>query len=212
MIDLYPVDLPMLEDYPKVARSVALWAVNDTLGRSHVEDPVYEHITNHKLSIKQGWYFSSCAFLPLYVYEALGINLSWVYRDKPGEEPSNPLSRLAFAPESISYTPDYKLQTGDTLQTGSNGDSHVSLILSAETEVINSADYGQPGGKLRTRYIRESKGRMYVENIRTGRRKPARRVLPLLAAVESASIQALLGSALLPRDIASAYDIKLLEK
>lgn len=214
MIDLYPIDLPTIEDYSTVACRLAMWAVNDTKGRPHLGDSVYEFITNgiQPIAIKQGWNFSSCAFLPLFIYECLGINLNWVFRDKPNNPPSNPLSRIAWAPESIAFKPGYVLQRGDTLQTGSNGDSHVSLILGFDSELLRSADYGQPGGALRTRYIRESHGSMFVENVRTGRRKPARRVLPFASALESASVQSLLGAAYLPLHIASRYDIKLLSK
>lgn len=117
--------------------------------------PIYSEVTMGLLakSKKEGWYFSSCAYLCHWVLECLGLeDLPAIGRTGKAD---NPLSRLAYHPLSEPIKADTAYRSGDCVQIGStNLSAHIYMAL-ADTESrdtispdstgILGAHYGQEG-------------------------------------------------------------------
>lgn len=175
----------------RLAYALAWHAVGGEAGRPQYDDPVYEDVT---LGLQndardQGWFFSSCAFLPHWIYEQLGLDeVPKIGRSRTADQP---LSRLAWNPLAEAITPDTELLTGDTVQIGSNGDSHVMVVReytppsNGQPGVLESFDYGQPGAALRRREVTRSGNQLLVHQPDMHSR-PLRRRLDLAALVAAA--------------------------
>lgn len=188
----YTIPLTSLGDYRRLAWALVQFAVNEEQGRPAFGDPVYENITLglQQTAREQGWFFSSCAFLPHWMLETLGLVRPYVGRSTDADEP---LSRLAWGDDSeaVRLTDEEpfgpRFLTGDIVQIGSNGDSHIFVVVDYTPPTTDhegtmiSADYGQPGGALRTRRVFVSSGQLlFADQWRT---RPARRWIPLERAV-----------------------------
>jgi hypothetical protein len=173
------VPLDELTDYRRLAWALGMWAVAGDAGRAALGDPVYEEITLglQETAKREGWFFSSCAFLPHWMLETLGLTLPQIGRTTKADQP---LSRLAWNPLAEFVKPSDELVIGDVVQIGSNGDSHVLVVESFDGSTLHSFDYGQPGGKRRTRRVHTSGGLYVCEDGR-----PIRRVLKLERLVEA---------------------------
>lgn len=191
------IPLSTIEEKRRAAWALATYAVDGERGRPAHGDPVYTRITLglQDDAARQGWFFSSCAFLPHWLFEALGIDRPYVGRSR---EPDEPLSRLAWGEDSEPVTPATRFLTGDVIQIGSNGDSHVLVVLDYEPPSernqgqghLVSADYGQPGGKIRHRHVHVDQGMLIITD--EARTRPARRYVSLeRAAAASTPVEAL---------------------
>ena len=184
---VYEIPLNGLGDYRRLAWALTEFAVNESTGRPAFGDEVYSGITLglQDAARQQGWFFSSCAFLPHWMLETMGVLRPYVGRSTDADEP---LGRLAWGEDSQAVKTDDRFLTGDILQIGSNGDSHIFVVLEYDPPTAEhqgrllSADYGQPGGALRTRRVYvDNHGQLMIAD--EWKDRPARRWIPLERAV-----------------------------
>lgn len=163
-------------------------------GRVSPADEIYREVDSNRkarerglslnqVGIEQGWYHSSCAFLPHWMLENLfplwteTALLHWL-----GREPEQPLSRLMGTTPRGAPAIIYEgkeLQGGDVVGIWNRldgTDAHVLVVIheNRENGELLTAEYGQPYGKRRTRYLFNGK---------IGRRE-VKRVLPLVNVVQ----------------------------
>lgn len=117
------------EDWQCMARRILNYGTGGVVGRTK-EDEVTKEVTLnlHAESKQQGWFFSSCAYGMLWLYESLGVQDPKLHRTKKAD---NPLNRIAYHEASESVTQSFdplSLVLGDVVQIGSNGDSHVMAV------------------------------------------------------------------------------------
>lgn len=124
-----------------------------------VTSPLYDEVTMglRPLSLAQGWYFSSCAYLCHWVLECLGL----AEKDAKGKvligrtgKADNPLSRLAYHHLSEPIGADTVFASGDIVQIGQDNSAHIYVALAdneaqdaigAESTAVLGAHYGAEG-------------------------------------------------------------------
>jgi hypothetical protein len=156
---------------------------------TEVTSPIYVDVCLdlYRLSHVQKWAhpFSSCAYLPHWMLESLGLGSA------PGigrRHAENPLTRLAFNRYSEELHSGDPVETGDVVWTGSNGDSHVQVVLAGNSDhTVLVAEYGQEG--IVDAVGRKLGGHIALKQItRAGLqfwgKKPARRILRLSRLLE----------------------------
>lgn len=166
-----------LEQYRELADELIRHACDSGDGKGRgIDDPVYAQVASmqadrdagrsrNRTSKKEGWFFSSCAFLCHWWLEsafpdaiAAGA-LPWVGREK---QKINPLSRLIWGHGSRAPTRFDVFQPGDILccwppKRGNKAHIFVALEHDPESGTLVSGDYGQPGGRICTRKVRWTK-------------------------------------------------------
>jgi hypothetical protein len=129
------------------------YATDGDTGRSE-SDPVYREITENR---DTGKAYSSCADLAHWMYERLGMRGPWLNRASlpQGFRYGVNVSRLAYkCPEARAPHKGEQFETGDVLivwNREDTTDAHVLVVREHSPGVIDSADYGQPGGARRRR-------------------------------------------------------------
>jgi hypothetical protein len=165
-------------------KELLIHAVNGATGRPHVGDPVYREVTegrqDQEIAARKRWEkadpakrgprpvrYSSCGDLPHWLYWQLGVRLPWVNRETNGQWrvgqnltlltwPGNRLARKVTG--DVKLDDLRELTTGDVLYTiGSY--AHVRCVVDYDpaTATMTTAEYGMPGGKLKTRKLVERK-------------------------------------------------------
>lgn len=170
---------------------------------SFTGDAVYNAITEgrHARAVRAKQFYSSCGDLAHWFLYRMGIRLAWINRDEHdgwhySGQPGHPAwdnnvttlcakSRHGVNPYAKPPDPeDFFLVCGDTLVVNVDmpATTHVSVVYEHKPEerIIVSADYGQPGGALRSRPYTIERG-----VIRIGSRVLGS-VLPILDVIEGA--------------------------
>jgi hypothetical protein len=142
------------------------YACNGSTGRL-VTDPIYRKIVEGRTWAK----YSSCADLAHWLYYRLGVRRPFVNRDEHrGWKSQVNIGRLAFLPTDLAFRPDadVRLEPGDvTIVWNSEKtlDAHVSVVIDHVGEVVLTADYGQPGGKLRVKKLLVKNGKPHLSDL-----------------------------------------------
>lgn len=108
-------------------------------------DYIYRALTydNDRKSRGQKWFFSSCAYLPLFIYECcLGLDVPGLGLTGVAD---NPVARLGKYAKPIDYPGDF--EKGDTFcmwDSPSTSDAHIVMVLAnhSETEELLIAQLG----------------------------------------------------------------------
>jgi hypothetical protein len=159
------------------------YACNGSKGRPEHGDPVYDWVTEWR---DGGDWYSSCADLAHWVLYRIGVRSSWINRQEHnGFVVGAGVSRLCWKAPAFSPSGSESLLAGDIVVTWAKpdtSDAHVSVVIEHEREAgrLLSADYGQPGGKLRTRPCRAIGSRIILGT------KDIRRVVRLERIVNTA--------------------------
>jgi hypothetical protein len=124
-------------------------------------DPVYRAVTEGRdtpgAKPGQRGYYSSCGDLAHGMYEWLGVRLPWVNRASLGQyRPGWNVSCLTSAESARYPEPGDVYDPGDVVLVWDRldtGDAHVICVVEhvPGDGVVLTAEYGQPGGALRTR-------------------------------------------------------------
>jgi len=133
-------------------------------GRSET-DSVYQVVTEGRDKPTPG--YSSCGDLAHWLYARLGVRLPWVNRAELNQfRVGMNVSRLCWPP-SPARTPktlDHeKLEAGDVFVIWGrqdSSDSHVMCVIDhvPEQSLLLTAEYGQPGGALRSHTYKLARG------------------------------------------------------
>lgn len=122
---------------------------------AHLDSPIYKEVTMglYHRSKKEGWFFSSCAYLAHWVLECAGF--AFVKGIGRTGKADNPLARLAWHEWSEPVTDATEFESGDIVQIGeTNWSAHVTVALADNDsrERIDGistgllvAQYGQEG-------------------------------------------------------------------
>jgi hypothetical protein len=187
----------LVSDYRDHAARWLRWACGPGSGyaESHV---IYQRVTEGR--DKPPWpnKYSSCGDLAHGLYEQLGVRLPWVNRAalKQYRERKN-ISLLAYSPLARDPRPGERFEAGDVLIVwdivtgpGATSDAHAIAVLDEfpEQGCILTAEYGQPGGAIRTSGIERDKDGTRI------RGRTVRRVLSLESVLEAAEDAGLLVS------------------
>lgn len=163
-------------------------------------DPVYNAITEgrHARAIRAKQFYSSCGDLAHWFLYRMGVRLSWINRDEhdgwhysgqPGHPAWDNNVTTLCAPTVNRYAKkpdpeDFFLVCGDVLVVNLDmpQTTHVSVVYEHKPEqgIIVSADYGQPGGALRSRPYTIDRGAIRIGSRVLGS------VLPILDVLEGA--------------------------
>jgi hypothetical protein len=175
----------MLEpvDYPALVLALTNYACNRASGRPFLNDRVYEAVTEGRqaqterirqhqkatgVDPKKYAFYSSCADLCHWLYFRLGIDLPWVNReeskrwDGTGWEVELNIALLSSRnPLAHKCLPGDQYQPGDVLHIGTPGlnNDHVMIVRSHDvaTATLETAEYGQPGGKINKHVLTPAK-------------------------------------------------------
>jgi hypothetical protein len=149
--------------------------------------PIYQQVTEGRDKPPFPNKYSSCGDLAMALYERLGVRLSLVNRAglNGGFRYGLNVSLLAYSRYAREPRPGDIYQAGDVLivwNQDDTSDAHVICTLDEfpEQGVILTAEYGQPGGAVRTSGVSRLGGGCSIR----GRR--LRRVLPLEDVIEGA--------------------------
>jgi peptidoglycan hydrolase-like protein with peptidoglycan-binding domain len=172
-----------IADYRTFVTRWLSWACGGASGVSEFA-PVYRQITENRdtpgAKPGQPGYYSSCGDLAWAMLEACGLRAPWTNRASLGQyRVGLNVSRLAWCPAARDPHPADHYEAGDVLivwDRQDTTDAHVICVLeeSPGGKSIITAEYGQPGGAIRTRGLSRLAGMTSIG----GRR--VRRVLPLL--------------------------------
>lgn len=103
--------------------------------------------------------YSSCADLAHWLYFRLGVRERWVNRDEHLDWVMGAnVSKLAWScPQARKYDGEL-LEPGDVIIVWSRpGDEHVICVIESHGDILYTAEYGQPGGALKTRKVVDGK-------------------------------------------------------
>jgi hypothetical protein len=124
-------------------------------------DPVYRAVTENRdragARPGQPGYYSSCGDLAHGLYEWLGIRLPWVNRKGLGQyRIGHNVSRLAGADSARFPEPGDVYAPGDVFLVWDRQDTTDAHVICCVEHIpgdraIVTAEYGQPGGAIRTR-------------------------------------------------------------
>ncbi len=123
---------------------------------------------------------SSCGDCAHWLLFRLGVRLTWVNRDENGGWiPGKNVSRLCWAPSpAVPARKTDVYEPGDIIVIWSRpstkdqrGDEHVVCVIDHDpkTQTLQTAEYGQPGGALRTHVLISQNGGLYIKNRRIQR-------------------------------------------
>lgn len=156
---LTPSDLPSAQT---IAVALLLAAVNDEHGRDE-SDPFYKIVTENrdgpgaKLAAK----YSSCADLAHWLFRCLGVRADWLNRndDEDAQRWRVGVNLNWLCPKPIGKCPIARAKLvgdpspGDVFVENNAYGGHVFCAVDylPARDTLISAEYGQPGGKLKTR-------------------------------------------------------------
>jgi len=152
--------------YQQFAATLLDYAVNGEKGRDEL-DPIYQQIVEERdgPTAKQRARYSSCADLAFWLYARLGcIGMPTMNRD---EEPgiggesdwivSVNLNRWCGPPigpnKYAKKAGEYEFDTGDVIVVNNRFGGHVIVVTACESDMVFTAEYGQPGGKAKEHNI-----------------------------------------------------------
>jgi hypothetical protein len=152
-----------VSEYRDHARRFLLWACGPGDGYPEPH-PIYQQVTEGRDKPPYPNKYSSCGDLAMAMLEHLGVRLSMVNRAKlnGGFRYGLNVSLLAYSRLAREPRPDDRFEAGDVLIVWdllvgpkATTDAHVICPLDEfpETRKILTAEYGQPGGAVRTRGI-----------------------------------------------------------
>jgi hypothetical protein len=169
----------------KTAVSLLEYACNGSKGRPHLGDPVYEAVTERR-QINAPKY-SSCGDLAHWLLYRLGVRLSLVNRKEHlGWKQGLNVSRLAFSKLTLSVTDQSSFQPGDIIiiwNRPDTTDAHVVCVIDEREDSLLTAEYGQPGGALRTRSLMRHNGGLILGN------RKIHKHLPLLSVLAAGDLE-----------------------
>lgn len=144
------------------------WATNGSKG-SAAGNPRYDVVTENR----RGAMYSSCGDLPHWMLYRLGVRLYWVNRDenktrRDGWRMGWNITYLADKkanPLVHEVTADDQFQGGDVIVIcGAPGTEHALVVidhLPTENKLL-TAEFGQPGGALRTRTLTQRGAKLQI--------------------------------------------------
>lgn len=155
-----------LEQYRLFSDVLLQWACG--LNGRGENDPIYQIVTEGRDSGLFQKSYSSCGDLAHWLHYRLGVRGSWVNRkEHKGWTNGLNVSKLAFS--SVSVVPDptrFNVESGDIgviwVKPGGT-DAHVFVVREPgwsgekDTPTLHTAEYGQPGGALKTRVFKNGK-------------------------------------------------------
>lgn len=173
-----------LPEYRTAARRLAELAVNGEKGRPE-NDPFYQKVTEGRdFGISQKSY-SSCGDLAHWLLYRLGVRCAFVNRkENRGWQSGANVSALAFSAPYEVPKADFVAEPGDILIVWNEPhgyDAHVLVVLEHGAIAVKSADYGQPGGALKSRNFSVRGGFPFLGE------KRVQRKISLVKALEHAS-------------------------
>jgi hypothetical protein len=158
---LTPSDLARAQ---AIAQALLLQAVNDEHGRDE-GDSFYKIVTENRdgPSPLMRAKYSSCADLAHWLLRSLGVRADWLNRNDDGDaQPwrsgvnlnwlcARPIGKCPLATRKLGGEP----APGDVFVENNVYGGHVFCAVDyvAKTDTLISAEYGQPGGKLKTRSL-----------------------------------------------------------
>lgn len=171
-----------IEAYRAFAERWLRWACGGAAGVTEF-DAVYRMVTENrdKPGARPGeaGYYSSCGDLPMAMLEALGVRCSFLNRESLKQHHRGwNITKLDTAKPARAPKPYETFHVGDTLLAWNNQDTldaHAMVVYEEPqgTGGIWIAEYGQPGGHIRSRAIARLGGGLSING------KKVRRVLPL---------------------------------
>lgn len=152
-----------ISEYRDAASAFLRWACGPGDGYPEPH-PIYQRVTEGRDRPPYPNKYSSCGDLAMAMYERLGVRLSMVNRAElnGGFRYGLNVSLLAYSKLARAPRPDDRFEAGDVLivwdiVTGpkATSDAHVICALDEfpETRKLVAAEYGQPGGAVRTRGV-----------------------------------------------------------
>lgn len=175
---------PPLVEYQHVAASWLEWACRGD--KVPERDERYQRVTEWRDKPTPG--YSSCADLAHWLLFCLGVRSPWVNRaEHIGWRPARNVSALCWPPAPAREPhPTDQYDAGDVLVIWSRQDTtdaHVLVVVThlPDEHVLCTAEYGQPGGALRTHALDPH------APLRIGLRT-IHRVLPLATVLEQAEL------------------------
>lgn len=145
-----------------IAAALLLKATNDEHGRDEL-DPFYRIVTENRDGPTPALRarYSSCADLAHWLLRSLGVRADWLNRDDDADAQrwrvgvnlnwlcAKPIGKCPIAHTKLQGDP----APGDVFVESNAYGGHVFCAVSydAATDTLTSAEYGQPGGKLKKR-------------------------------------------------------------
>lgn len=156
---LTPADLDLAE---LAAVAFLSKAVNDEHGRDEL-DTFYKQVTENRdgpTPLARAKY-SSCADLGHWWLRCIGVRADWMNRDDDGDDQKfrygvnlnwlcpPPIGKCSIAKSKLQGNP----RPGDVLVENNAHGGHVFCVLDYNilTDTLTTAEYGQPGGKMKRR-------------------------------------------------------------
>lgn len=168
--------------YQKLAVALLEWACRGSTGVSE-QDARYRMVTEGR---DHGASYSSCGDLAHWLYYRLGVRQPWVNRaEHHGWKVGMNVSTLCWNPPNEQAKPSSSVdffEPGDVIVIWNlphGTDSHVVCVIDHDRSkgTLLTAEYGQPGGALRTRLLIEKQGAWYIGARRVRRRLSLQDVL-----------------------------------
>lgn len=147
-----------IDAYRLLAARLLSHACNGSFGRSE-QDEVYQQVTEGRDRGAARASYSSCGDLAHWLLYRLGVRESWVNRAEHfrGWRSGQNIADLCWPPcPSRRMHVAERFGTGDILviyREPDSRDAHALVVLDHDGDHVLSADYGQPGGALRTRRL-----------------------------------------------------------
>jgi hypothetical protein len=157
-----PLTPANLERARRLCVELVLHACNDEHGRDE-SDAVYKRVTENRdgPSPLMRAKYSSCADLAHWMYRCVGVRADWLNRDDDADAQlwrsgvnlnwlcPEPIGKCPIARNKLTCAPE----PGDVFVENNAHGGHVFVAVAydAATDTLTSAEYGQPGGKLKRR-------------------------------------------------------------
>lgn len=147
----------------RLAVHLCEYACDGSRGRPEKGDPVYDAVTEGR---DFGPGYSSCADLAHWLLFRLGVRHSFLNRaEHLGWEQGVNLSRLAWCRYAVSPTAEDRFEPGDILIVWNHPqgrDGHVCVVIQdgrveRGQDELETANYGAPGGAIKTSPVSYSK-------------------------------------------------------
>jgi hypothetical protein len=126
-------------------------------------DPVYKAITEGRQdrAVRAKQFYSSCGDLAHWLFFRMGVRMPFINRDELDGwsfmGTNNNITTLYTHPNGKHPGLDAKFEAGDVLIVAATNvnKTHVICVIDHDpnTNILHSAEYGQPHGALRTRHI-----------------------------------------------------------
>lgn len=154
-----------------IAHRLLRYAADDGSGERALSDAVYRAVVEDRNAKAEagGYFYSSCGDLAHWMLYRLGVRLPWVNRDENGGwRVAVNVSELVYGSRLARRVhPGDDFEPGDVLvvQVDDPGRTHVICVLEHGEGLLTSAEYGQPGGKVKVdRPVVERWGKLVVGN------------------------------------------------